>query len=126
MDRREPFSYKKRIKAFKYAGRGFALLAAYEHNFRIHLFAALVAIILGFLLYVSTTEWCLIILCIGGVLTAEALNTSLEVLCNRVTKNRDTLIGKAKDIAAAGVSFTALAALIVGILIFLPKLLLLF
>lgn len=123
--KKTPFSIRKRLDSFRYAGKGFAVLTAYEHNFRIHLIATLIALILGFWLKISPVEWCVIIFAIGIVLCAEALNTAIEVLCDRVTTDNDPLIGRAKDIAAAGVLFTATAALLTGIIIFLPKLILL-
>ena len=117
----ERFSFRSRFRSFRFAGQGIRALARYEHNFRIHICAALIALCLGFLLNISTVEWCLIIFAIAMVLGAEALNTALEVICDKITTERDPLVGRAKDVSAAGVLFVAISALIVGILIFLPK-----
>ena len=113
---------RRRLQSFKYAGKGFTHLASCERNFQIHLCAAIIAILLGFVLEISANEWCIIIICIGSVFCSEALNTAIELLADRITTNRDHLIGKAKDVAAAGVTFTAVASLAVGLIIFLPKL----
>lgn len=67
------------------------------------------------------TEWCLIILCIGGVISAEAINSSLETLADKVSDKPDPFIGKAKDLAAGAVLIMAIASVGVGLLIFLPK-----
>lgn len=123
MKQKEKFSFKGRIKSFKYAGNGAKHLFLNEHNFRIHIGATILAVILGILLSISPTEWCIVVLCIGSVLCAEGLNTAIEIICDRVNPEYDEAIKKAKDISAASVTFVALVALIVGIIIFLPKLL---
>ena len=89
---------------------------------RLHFLAAALAVAAGFVLRVSAVEWCLIVLCIGMVLCAEALNSAIEHLCDRVTQQQEDAIRRIKDAAAAGVLFASLAAAIVGALIFLPRL----
>ena len=122
MNKPEKFSWRKRAKAFKYAKEGARALLQYEHNFRIHLCAAVIVVILGFIFSISPIEWCVILLCIGGVFCAEGLNSALEVLCDRISTQQDEAIKRAKDIAAASVFFLAFAALIIGLIIFIPKL----
>lgn len=85
--------------------------------------ATVCVIAAGFILGISNTEWCLVILCIGGVLTAEALNTSLEKLADKVCKEHDPLIGASKDLAAGAVLLFVTSSVAVGLIIFLPKLL---
>lgn len=116
------FSWSARAQSFKYAFKGIYTLIKQEHNARIHLCAAIIAIILGVILHLSSLEWCIISLCIGGVFMAEALNSAIEALCDKTCKEYDLLIKKAKDVASAGVLFFALAALVCGIIIYLPKL----
>lgn len=112
---------KKRRLAFKYAGRGVRRLVEGEAHAKIHLAAAVIVVCLGILLHLSSTEWCLVILCIGSVFTAEAFNTAIEKLADRISREEDPLIGVAKDVAAGAVLLTAIAAAVVGLIIFLPK-----
>lgn len=120
--KKKPFSLCKRAKSFRYAFQGLAILLRDEHNARLHLFFALLAIALGSILQISTTEWLFIIACIGAVFAAETFNTALEALCNRVTTDQDPLIKKSKDCAAAATFLLAMASLAIGIIIFAPKL----
>ncbi len=114
------FSWRKRAMAFKYAGQGMRALLRYEHNARIHLVAAVVAIAAGFLFGITPMEWCLIVLCIALVIAAEALNSAVEALADKITLERDPLIGRAKDLGATAVTLLALAAAIIGAIIFIP------
>ena len=112
----------KSMKSFKYAFRGLYLLYKHEHNIRIHLVASVVAIGLGFVLKITTFQWYLIILCIGFVLTAEAMNSAIEKLVDHISPEENEWAGRIKDLSAAGVLLAALGAAIVGVIIFIPKL----
>lgn len=125
MERKEKFSWKKRGQSFGYAFRGLGQLFREEHNSRIHLCAAIMAIILGLWLRVSTWEWVALIGCIGWVIMAEAFNSAIEAVADRFGPERHPLIKKAKDIAAGGVLLSAISVAIIGLIIFLPKLLIL-
>lgn len=114
---------KKRRMAFKYAGRGVQRLIRGEAHARIHTVAMFAVVALGILLHITPTEWCLVALCIGGVFMAEAFNTAIEKLADRVSREEDPLIGAAKDVAAGGVLLMSIAAAAVGLIIFLPKIL---
>lgn len=114
---------KKRIDSFRFAFKGLADLFISQPNARIHGVATIIALILGGILGLSKIEWCLIILCIFAVLAAEAFNTALEYLTDLVSPEYHLLAGKTKDVAAAGVLLTAFGALIIGIIIYLPKML---
>ena len=72
------FSIKARARSFSYAGKGIATLLREEHNARIHLVAAVVAVAAGILLEISAAEWAVVALCIGGVTAAEAINSAIE------------------------------------------------
>jgi len=74
---RNKFSIKSRLESFKFAFRGFILLIKNEHNARIHLFAAVVAITAGILLNINDLDWVLIIIVIGLVFLTELINSSL-------------------------------------------------
>ncbi len=116
------FSLRKRAKSFKYAWQGIVALVRGEHNARIHLVAALIATILGFVLQISYLEWVAIVVSIGLVIATESMNTAVEAICDKVSTERDELIKKAKDCAAAAVLIVSMTAAIIGVIIFLPKL----
>ncbi len=87
---------------------------------------AVLSIGAGFYFEISITEWSLVILCIAGVLSAEAFNTGLEYLTDLVSPEYHLLAKKTKDVAAAGVLLMAIGAAIIGIIIFFPKIMLWF
>ena len=116
-------SIKKRIQSFSFALKGVATLFKTQANARIHLVAILLVTVAGFLLKVTTSEWCFIVIVFAMVLAAEAFNTAIEFVVDLTSPDYHPLAGKAKDVAAAAVLITAIGAAIVGIIIFLPKLL---
>jgi len=121
MDEKEkPFSLTKRLMSFRYAFRGITQLVKEEPNFRIHIVVAALVIIAGFLLRISSAEWLIILLTIGFVLAAESLNSAIEKLCDVVSPEVDERIKKIKDMLAATVLITAIIAVIIGLVIFLP------
>lgn len=122
----DKFSAKSRFGSFKFAFTGLSSLLKIEHNARIHLLAALIVIILGIVLNISLTEWCLIIIVIGLVFLAELFNTALEALSDIVDPEWNEKIMKVKDYAAAAVLVSTIVSVVVGGLIFIPKLLKLF
>ncbi len=120
------FSLKKRVKGFGYAFRGVYFLAKSQHNAWIHLIIAFLVIFVGVFLEVSITEWCFLIFAIGFVLSAEAFNTAIEELTNLVSPEHNKKAGIVKDVAAGAVLITAIIAALIGIIIFLPKIIILF
>lgn len=118
---KKKFSFRDRLKSFRYAITGIFTLVRNEHNARIHLFVTFAVLIAGILCKLSREEWIAIVMAIGFVFSAEAFNSSIEYLSDKTSPEHHPLIKKVKDIAAAGVLFSALAAAIVGLLIFLPK-----
>lgn len=117
---------KKRIASFGYAFEGIFEVIRSQPNFIIHFLAAFVAIIAGFYFTISATEWCFVIGCIAIVFGAETFNTAIEHLTNLVSPDYHILAKKTKDAAAGGVLFIAIGAALVGLIIFLPKILALF
>lgn len=111
------------LKSFEYAWRGIVYTVTTQPNFRRHIVVAFLAIVAGWYYGLSLTEWCLVLLSIGTVWTAELVNTSIEHLTDIVSPDYNQLIGKVKDIAAGAVLFAAIAAGIVGLLIFIPHIL---
>ena len=112
----------KIMKGFVYAFNGLRESFQTQVNFRIHLIAALAAIIMGAYLHISTTEWLFIILSITMVLTCEQMNTALEYFVDLVSPEYHTLAGKIKDISAGCVLIAAIASFVIGSIIFVPKL----
>jgi diacylglycerol kinase (ATP) len=115
-----PFSIRSRMGSFRHAFRGFATLLRTQHNAWLHLAATAAVVALGVFLAISRSEWLAIILAIGMVWTAEALNTAVEFLADEVSLERRKLIGNAKDVGAAGVLVAAASALVVGAVVFVP------
>ena len=76
----------------------------------------------GVLPNIPSIEWVLIIICSGMVMAAEAFNTALEKMADTLHPEKNDGIGSAKDLAAGSVLITAIAALVIGIIIFAPKL----
>ena len=113
----------KRLNSFRYAFAGLAGLIRSEANAKIHTGLTIFVIAAGFFFDLTPVEWCLIIFAIASVFSAEAFNTALENLTDLVSPEHHPLAGKAKDVAAAAVLLTAIGAAIVGVIIFLPKLL---
>ena len=122
----ERFSIKKRIRSFGYAFSGLKTLFREEHNAWIHAAATLLVIAAGFLLRLSETEWIAVTAAIGLVIAAEAVNSSIERLADVVQPEHDARIKSVKDLAAGAVLACAIAAAVIGLIIFLPKLINLF
>ena len=118
---KERFSLGKRAKSFVYAGRGIKWLFA-EPNAWIHLTATIVVVIAGFCFGITPMEWVVICICIGSVFAAETFNTAIEKLSDAISPEWNDKIGKVKDLAAGAVLITAIAAAIVGLIIFIPYL----
>ncbi len=121
MKNKTSFSFKSRCKSFVYAFEGLKTLLRNEHNSRIHFFAAVIAIVLGFILKISTTEWCIILFAIGFVIFAEIINTAIETLTDMISPEYHKKAKEVKDLAAAGVLIAAIIALAIGVIIFAEK-----
>lgn len=116
----KPFNIKDRLNSFKYAGKGIYKLISGEHNAWIHCVAIVVVSVAGFYFNITRGEWVAVTLCFGLVLAAEGFNTAIEKLVDMVSPERHPIAGDVKDIAAGAVLICAIAAAIVGIIIFLP------
>lgn len=120
---KQKFSIQRRVQSFLYALRGFQTLLREEHNSRIHLVAAIAALVLSYALKISLQEWTVIVLCIGLVFVTEIFNTAIESLCDHVTPAQNEQIKKTKDLSAAAVLTAALTSVLVALFIFVPKIL---
>jgi diacylglycerol kinase (ATP) len=117
---------RNRIKSFSYAFNGIATLFTSQPNARIHGVVLTLVVIAGFYFHIERTEWLAIALVSALVLSAEAMNTAVEFVVDLVSPDYHPLAGKAKDVAAAAVLLAAFGAITVGLIIFLPRILLLF
>lgn len=111
---------KKIAKSFGYASAGIRFFLG-ERNIKIHIFMALLAIMFGFILSINMFEWIAIIFCIALVISLEIINTMIEEVIDYVcsVKNGKAMI--IKDLAAAAVLVSAFASIIIGLIIFSPK-----
>jgi len=117
---------KKKFIGFSFAWNGLREAAKLEKNFRIHLIFTVIVIIAGFLFKLSLLEWALIILVIGFVLAAELINTVIEKMIDYMKPELHPTAKLIKDYAAGAVLTAAITAVLIGIIIFLPKLYILF
>jgi len=115
------FSILKRFKSFVYAFSGLKILFKEEHNSRVQLFVALCVLIAGFVFSISAYEWIALIFCIGFVLALETINSVLENISDFVSPQNNETIKKVKDLSAAAVLLGAITTLIIGLIIFVPK-----
>lgn len=113
-------------KSFKYAFQGLGTAIKNEPNFRIHIVFAILALGMGLFLKLSSLEWLFLTFTIFFVLTLELLNTVLEAIVNIASPEMNPYAKVAKDVAAACVLLAAFMSIVVGVALFLPKLLLLF
>lgn len=103
---------------------GIEYTTSHEKNFKIEIFLAIIVIIVAFVLNVSLIEWTILVFVIGAVLSLEMINTSMERCVDLVTKDYKELAKIAKDAAAGAVLIMSLFSIIIGIIIFLPKIIL--
>jgi diacylglycerol kinase (ATP) len=119
----DPFQLARLPRRLAAALRGVYRLPRTCANARIHLLATVVVVGLGLWLEITRAEWLWITLAIAGVWTAEGVNSAIETLADRVSRDHDALIKEAKDLAAGAVLIAALAAAAIGLIIFVPRLL---
>jgi len=119
------FSTRKRVLSFKFAFNGIKKLFATQHNSRIHLAVTIFVIIAGFLFNISKVEWLLVVFAIGFVFSAELFNSALESIVDLVSPEYQKKAEDAKDFAAGAVLITAIISAIIGMIIFIPRLIIL-
>jgi diacylglycerol kinase len=115
------FSISKRIKSFGYAFKGIFFAFKTQHNIWIHSLAIVVVVTAGLIFKLDILEWGLVVLAIGLVLVSEMVNTAIEWLVDLVSPGYSEKAGKIKDVAAGAVLVAAIIAVIIGAIIFLPK-----
>lgn len=119
--RESKFTLAKRLRSFVFAFNGWRVLFKEEANAWIHLLAAVLIVICGFVFKINAYEWIAVVMAIGLVFALEIINSSIEKMADFVCIEKDSQIKKIKDLSAAAVLTSAIAALIIGCLIFIPK-----
>lgn len=115
------FRFIERIKSFRNAISGIRELFKHEHNARIHLVVLIVVILNGIIFEISASDWIAVVFASGVVFVSECFNTAIEYVSDSFTQEYNEKIKRAKDIAAAGVLISAIVSVIIGLIIFLPK-----
>jgi diacylglycerol kinase len=111
------------VKSFSFASEGFKVAFLTGRNFRIQIFAAVLATIIGVVLKISNQEWVTLILIMAMVLILELINTSIEAIVDMVSPEISQKAKLAKDVSAASVLVAAIASVFIGLFLFLPKIL---
>lgn len=111
------------VESVRHAIHGICYTTDKEKNFRVEIMFAIIVTIASFVLKVSLIEWAILVLVIGMVLSLEMINTAIERCVDLVTKEYRDLAKFAKDVAAGAVLIMSLFSVIIGIIIFLPKIL---
>ncbi len=120
------FSIIDRARSFRHAFRGVGIMIRTQHNAWVHMVAALIAIVLGFRFDISLAEWSVLVLAMGSVLAAEAFNTAMEIDIDLTSPDFHPYARDTKDVAAGAVLISVIVAIVIGLIIFLPKIIILF
>lgn len=117
--------YKKQnfSSTFKNARKGMRLTLKSERNLRIHLFVASLVLVSAYCLNFSINKFCILLLTIAGVISAEMFNSAIEFSLDAIFHNKfNRMVGMAKDIAAGAVMIVTISAVLTGVLLFAPPL----
>ena len=120
MNKKDSF-LKSRLKGMSYALKGAKMLILNEASIKVQSVIAIIITIAGFYFQITTTEWMIQILTIAVVLSAEGLNSAIEEIADFIHPEQHPKIGYLKDIAAGAVFFTAIAAILIACIIYIPK-----
>lgn len=112
---------KRLLNSFKFAYMGWQELFRTAPNAKVHLLAAISAIILGFIFHISAGEWSAVIIVITLVWLSESFNSAIEYIVDLISPEYNPVAGKIKDLSAGAVMIAALGALAVGCVVFIPK-----
>lgn len=111
---------RNHVTSFKYAFEGIWIALKEEPSLKFHFLIASLVIILGSYLSISKTEWLIVFLTIGIVISLELTNTAIEEIVNSFTQEVHPSAKKAKDVAAGAVLIASITAFVIGLIIFLP------
>ncbi|MGO4820567.1 MULTISPECIES: diacylglycerol kinase family protein [unclassified Flavobacterium] len=110
-----------RLKSVTYAFKGAIKLITTEHSVMVQFSLGIIMAIAGFYFEITRTEWLFQVLAIGLVMSVEGLNTAVEKIADFIHPNYHERIGFIKDIAAGAVFFAAITAIIIGLIIYMPR-----
>ncbi|MGC9150513.1 MAG: diacylglycerol kinase family protein [Microbacter sp.] len=116
-------AFHRFYKSFYFASKGIYIAFKGALNIKIHLMAAIITLLFAFLFQLDMMEWIAVLICIGMVFSAEIFNTAIEKLVDHVSPAWHARAGSIKDMAAGAVLIVSFIAMIVGLLIFIPKIL---
>lgn len=119
----KPFSIIERIRSIAIGFKGIIYFFKSEHNAIVHLAISIAIVILGLCLSITRTEWVMITFAIGFVFCSEIFNTAIEKLADEITRDYSESIKWIKDLSAAAVLISAITAVIIGLIIFIPLIL---
>ncbi len=125
-ERKRQKGLKKFFYSFTYPVKGLKYAYRNEQNLTVDVGIALLVLILGFIFRLSAGEWAVLVITIGLVISMELVNTAIEATIDLITEEYHPLAKVAKDTSAAAVFIIAIAAAVVGVIIFLPKVIALF
>lgn len=114
------FSVRSQIRSFKFAFNGLKILFAEEHNSRIHFLIAACVVVAGIAFKIAISDWIALVFAIGFVIAVEIFNSVVENIADFIHPGKHDMIKKIKDLSAAGVLVSAVTALIIGLMVFLP------
>jgi diacylglycerol kinase len=115
------FSICQRIKSFSFALKGILYAFKTQHNIRVHIIVMVFVLTAGCIFRLHLMEWGLIVFAIGMVLVSELMNTAIELLVDFISPNYNKKVGLIKDVAAGAVLISAITSVVIGLIIFLPK-----
>ena len=113
--------FSGRVKSVSFAVKGAVKLITTEHSIMVQFCIGIIMTILGFFMHITATEWLFQTLAIGLVTSVEGINTAIEKIADFIHPNFNEKIGFIKDIAAGAVFFAALTAIVIGLIIYIPK-----
>lgn len=113
--------FRRLTRSFKYAFSGIKYVLRTQPNMKVHSFAGIIAVMGGFFFNISESEWLALVIVIGFVMILEVVNTAVETLVDLYTEEFHHLAKISKDTAAGAVMLMAIVSVIVGLIIFLPK-----
>jgi undecaprenol kinase len=123
MDSKDNKRKYKYSETFKFALEGIRVSYINEKNIRFHIFFSVIVIVFAIIFNLTQTEWMFILVAIFGMIVVEMINTAIERVVDLVTEQFHPLAGQAKDIAAGAVLIYAILSIIIGMIIFIPKIL---
>lgn len=112
---------KRFLNSFKYAFEGILTSFKTEQNMKIHVIIMIAVIILGIILKISKIEWIICIILFGFVISLELVNTAIENTVDLITLEKNPKAKIAKDVAAGAVLVATITSAIIGMIIFIPK-----